>query len=279
MQLEEKNVIKQEEYNNLFKAMSNLYGIITSDEIYYLLKHYYEDITREEVEEELKNLIDNPVKDYVIRKIPNKKDGKLYLIINVLDEIYIRRIINQRNDKILYVPKTKEDLLKYTNDVYMTSNEEEFYSQMVKFLAKRNKEKDKERNAKFFTLSLFCKNKVDRSTENINMFSKLGQLNIHIKDENDAQKFIKLYMNCANNTKMFANKGWSPNELLKNAPKKDIEDIQDAIRARFKDIIENHNVDASDALERINELDIPDDIKKTLIKELEEMQFNSKNKA
>ena len=86
-------------------------------------------------------------------------------------------------------------------------------------------------------------------------------------------------MNCANNTKMFANKGWSPNELLKNAPKKDIEDIQDAIRARFKDIIENHNVDASDALERINELDIPDNIKKTLIKELEEMQFNSKNKA
>lgn len=86
-------------------------------------------------------------------------------------------------------------------------------------------------------------------------------------------------MNCANNTKMFINKGWSPNELLKNAPKKDIEDIQDAIRARFKDIIENYNVDASDALERINELDILDDIKKTLIKELEEMQFNSKNKA
>ena len=189
MQLEEKNVIKQEEYNNLFKAMSNLYGIITSDEIYYLLKHYYEDITREEVEEELKKLMDNPVKDYVIRKIPNKKDGKLYLIINVLDEIYIRRIINQRNDKILYVPKTKEDILKYTNDVYMTSNEEEFYSQMVKFLEKRNKEKDI-KNTKFLISSLFCKNKVDRSTENINMFNKLAQLNIHIKDENDAQNLL-----------------------------------------------------------------------------------------
>ena len=48
---------------------------------------------------------------------------------------------------------------------------------------------------------------------------------------------------------------------------------------QIKDIIENHNVNSSDALERINELDIPDDIKKTLIKELEEMQFNSKNKA
>lgn len=102
----------------------------------------------------------------------------------ILEESLIKEMIR------FYISKTKVDLLKYTNDVYMTSNEEEFYSQMIKFLAKRNKEKDKEKNAKFFTLSLFCKNKADRSTENINMFNKLAQLNIHIKDENDAQNLL-----------------------------------------------------------------------------------------
>ncbi len=280
MEKKTRNVITQKEYNDLFKAICNLYGVITSDEIHYLLKHYYEKITKREIEAQVKKVYDKPKRDYFGARIKNTRCNKFYLILDVLEDDEINEIISQRSGKELYIPKTKEELLNYVEDFYMTEKEDEYYSQLLRYLSKRTKVEEPEARAYFTTLHFYANNKIDsRMNNKNNPFQDLNELGFFIKDEKDAQKFLNLYMNCVNNTKMFPNKGWSPNELLKNSPKEELNHIKNILNEGFKGIFENHDIDVEDALENVKNSNLPEEIKESLICELESMQFNQKNKA
>lgn len=69
-----KTKIKQKEYNDLFKAMSKLYGVIESDEIHELLNVYYGKVTKKEIEEQLKKIYLKPKSEYFACKIKDTRN-------------------------------------------------------------------------------------------------------------------------------------------------------------------------------------------------------------
>lgn len=274
-----RNVITQKEYNELFKAISNLYGVIDSDEIHYLLNQYFNKVTKREIVTQLKKILEKPKKYYFVGKIINMPN-KFYLINDLLCDDEIDEIIEGRSDKDLFVPKTKEDLLKYSDESYMDNKESEYYSQLVKYLSKRNNSKNKEDYAYFYASSLLLQNRIDSKIDSDNNpFDSLDRMGFFIKDKNDAQKFLNLYMNCANNTRMYSNKGWTPQELLKMTPIADVNEITLGIGDGMKKMFKDQDFDVEDALNNVRNSDLPKGIKESLINEFELILNERKNKA
>ena len=279
MEKKVRNVITQKEYNELFKAISNLYGVIDSDEIHYLLNQYFNKVTKREIITQLKKVLEKPKRDYFVGKIINMPN-KFYLINDFLSEEEINDVIDARGGKTLYVPNTKEDLLKYVDKNHMTEKENDYYSQLIKYLTKRNNSKNKEDYAYLYASSLLLQNRIDSKIDsNNNPFDALDRMGFFVKDEKDAQKFLNLYMNCANNTRMYSNKGWTPQELLKMTPIADVNEITLGIGDGMKKMFRDQNFDVEDALNQARNSDLPNGIKESLINEFELILNERKNKA
>lgn len=278
MEKKVRNVITQKEYNELFKAMSNLYGVINSDEIHYLLNQYFNKVTKKEITTQLKKLLEKPKRDYFVAKIINMPN-KYYLINDFLSEEEINDVIDTRGGKTLYVPKTKEDLLKYVDKDYMTDKENDYYGQLIKYLTKRNNSKNKEAYATSYVMYLHSKNRVDSKITNKNPFDLFEKMGFFVKDKNDAQKFLDLYMKCTNNTKMYQNKGWTPQEMIKMTPKVDVNEITLGIGDGMKKMFRDQNFDVENALNQARNSNLPKGIKESLINEFELILNERKNKA
>ena len=202
------------------------------------------------------------------------------MINDLLCDDEIDEIIEGRSDKDLFVPKTKEDLLKYSDESYMDNKESEYYSQLVKYLSKRSNSKNKEDYAYLYASGLLLQNRIDSKIDNDNNpFDSLDKMGFFIKDENDAQKFLNLYMNCANNTRMYSNKGWTPQELIQMTPKVDIDKMTLGIGDGMKKMFRDQDFDVEDALNNVRNSDLPKGIKESLINEFETILQERKNKA
>ena len=278
MEKKVRNVITQKEYNELFKAMSNLYGVINSDEIHYLLNQYFNKVTKREIITQLKKILEKPKRDYFVGKIINMPN-KYYLINDFLSEEEINDVIDARGGKTLYVPNTKEDLLKYVDKDHMTEKENDYYGQLIKYLSKRNNSKNKEAYATSYVMYLHSKNRVDSKITNKNPFDLFEKMGFFVKDKNDAQKFLDLYMKCTNNTKMYQNKGWTPQEMIKMTPKVDVNEITLGIGDGMKKMFRDQNFDVENALNQARNSDLPKGIKESLINEFELILNERKNKA
>ena len=256
--------ISQKEFNSLFKAMVKIYGVIETDEIYKLLIHYYDSVTKKEIVEQVKKFYIKPKKDYFAAKIKYK--NAYFLINNELKDETIDSIIYERSGKPLYIPETKEDLLKFGHDPNMTELEDGLYSELNRFLCKRYKGEDKEYNTFMITLYLFYENRTIQNTTGI--IKELMDFGYSFEEEKDLRKFLDLWMRVINNTKMFANKGYSPNELHKMSPEIDINQLQMTLGPNIKEMFRTGELNPSEYLKQIEEADIPLVAKESLKSEI-----------
>ena len=268
--------ISQKEFNSLFKAMVRLYGVIDSDEIHYLLNHYYDKITKKEIIEQLKKFYTKSTKYYFAGKIENARN-KYFLISNELEDDEIDHVIKERVGKPLFIPSTKEELLKFEKDLHMTDIEAELYDELFRFLLKRYKGEDKEYNVFMITSYCLYNNRVDfQPTNIIKDFSRFG---FEWKSKKDLEKFLNLWMKVANNTKMFPNKGYSPKEISKMFPAADINELQMTLGPNIKEMFRTGKLDPAKYLEELESSNIPIIAKESLKAEIKKIiaeQYNNK---
>lgn len=268
--------ISQKEFNNLFKAMVKLYGVIETDEIYELLNYYYDGITKKDIIEQVKKFYEKPKRDYFAAKIKNARNS-YFLINNDLEDESIDYIIRERVGKPLYIPETKESLLEYAHEPNMTETEDGLYSELNRFLCKRYTGEDKEYQTFMITLYLYYNNRAKENTTS--MINELTDHGFSFKDEKDIRKFLDLWMRVINNTKMFANKGFSPTELHKMSPKVDMTQLQLTLGPNIKEMFRTGELNPKEYLKQIEGADIPLVAKESLKAEINKIiaeQYNNR---
>jgi len=117
--------------------------------------------------------------------------------------------IKVQGDKPRYIP-AKDELLKYENEYYECETQVACWEKLREYAKKIWPE-----NYKTYLLISELKEVPELSTgvnELSEIFDKFGLV---FDDQKQAQEFINLYMEARNNTRIWSNKGYSPNELRK----------------------------------------------------------------
>ena len=121
----------------------------------------------------------------------------------------IEDLFNQREDKNFYIP-TKEDLLKYEDEFYIEKNSQ--YMELEKFINKVVK--DKEMAEGIMEDIAFPLRFHDITIDSaINEFNRR---HISFESLKEVEKFAKLYVDLTNNTRCWANRGYTPKEISDN---------------------------------------------------------------
>ena len=205
--------LKNTELHQLCIAMVKLYGVIHSDEVFKLLKTYYPEIEKKDIMHYLRMLDGKCRSDYFVARITNER-GKLFLVDSYIMDTTDTFVIQERNDKPLYIPKTVDELLKYRDYHYLTEAEIQIYNNFRTYAYKHLKIIDSKK--KDFEIENFI-NYVHFNLKNGRIlidkdFNNEIQKALNVNGEKDLeyqkQLFSLIYF-----TKQYINKGYSQFEL------------------------------------------------------------------
>ena len=261
-----------------FNAMANLYGIITLREALAVIRHFsprtpltdeeflaFAEIARHECEEYwilgLEELyIDAPVSNPLDREIIH------LLLFDSEDDRYHATLRNQA-DKSLYLPESKEALLAYDRllDIEQTPRQKAFSD----FLRARMPSDWSAAERRYVLYDIFDMLRIDVDTNSLVSF--MDDLGIHVMNENDVEHFAELYMDCVNNTRLFANRGYTPHELAAMRPADYYEQPQTAsIGPQMRAMLASGAMTVEDLRQEFLTVDLPhENVRKAFLAELD----------
>ena len=261
-----------------FNAMANLYGIITLREALAVIRHFsprtpltdeeflaFAEIARHECEEYwilgLEELyIDAPVSDPLDREIIH------LLLFDSEDNRYHATLRNQV-DKSLYLPESKEALLAYDClfDIEQTPQQKAFSD----FLSARMPSDWSAAERRYVLYDIFDMLRIDVDTNSLVSF--MDDLDIHVMNENDVELFAELYMACVNNTRLFANRGYTPHELAAMRPADYYEQAQTvSIGPQMRAMLASGDMTVEDLRQEFLTVDLPhENVRKAFLDELD----------
>ena len=194
--------MKASDYLKFYRAFVSLYGAITSDEAYKIIKNYYPKTNKIEFLKDLKSRSRKRTVDYAVYQFA----GPNFLIVHDLMTFeQINKMLESHIDKPFYVPESVDDFLKYSDPGYIEENDA--FNILYDYLKKLYKD---DKKAYLDATVIAYQIKVDMRIEaSVDLIQETYQF----KDEKDIEDFIKIYSIVNNNTKKQSNSGHSPNEL------------------------------------------------------------------
>ncbi|WP_156779691.1 hypothetical protein [Desulforamulus reducens] len=184
------------------QALTNLYGVVHKDKV----QEIYNQQNDDKIDDKSMEYIIKEKKDYLInhRQITVHKDYFVYLSIMVAGS-YFDEELRAKEGKPYYIPE-KEELLKYKDVNYFEVNKE--YEELLQFLKKmfwrKSKAEDVARE-----IQMHCES--FRAMENLHLLFE--EKKIRFKNAKQADELMRLIRNLANNTRIWQNNGYTPNEL------------------------------------------------------------------
>lgn len=258
--------------------MANLYGVISLRDALAVIRHFsprtpltdeeflaFAEIARHECEEYwilgLEELyIDAPVSDPLDREIIH------LLLFDSEDDRYHATLRNQA-DKPLYMPESKEALLAYDRlfDIEQTPQQKAFSD----FLRARMPSDWSAAERRHVLYDVFDMLRIDVDTNSLVSF--MDDLGIHVMSENDVECFAELYMACVNNTRLFANRGYTPHELAAMRPADYYEQPQTvSIGPQMRAMLASGDMTVEDLRQEFLTVDLPhENIRKAFLAELD----------
>lgn len=121
--------------------------------------------------------------------------------------------LRKRQGKQFYIPEQKE-LLRYKDDNYFEINKE--YKALLNYVTKYLLDGDEEQ-AEMLVQDIqgYCQQDFSPSA----IFDLFNNRNISFKDEKQVSEVLQLVMNLANNTRIWENNGYTPNEIFEKYEK------------------------------------------------------------
>ena len=265
----ERNKFTAKQYREFIMGCINLYGVIDSDDAFYILKNYFPNSKKTDFIADLKKRNGKYTKDYEIWSTTRRN---CYLICSWgFSEEEMDYIIPQQSDKPFYIPKTYESFLSCSDFKHWKANNSKIYEKFVKILAKR-KGNDAEEIAEviFDDIKTLCLIKDANEIEYI--MKRLNLWGLDFNNSDELNELVYCLQTLINNTRMGINRGHTPNELVKLSGGIDIKNIQMSIGPNMRKMFEDGEMDIKEYLDGIINSDLPENIKKSLVKELLEIK-------
>lgn len=164
----------------------------------------------------------------------------------------------KQNGKKLYVPK-KADLFKYCDAFYVEETPQaRAVADFVKAEFKLSPTEVRNLMSDIvMSIRYFDNNGMD------NAFNCLEFMNLSFSDDQRLKEFIELYQNLHNNTRIPANRGFTPAELYVPSPPKDI-----SFSPNLRNLLRSGELNAIDIISSVADSDYPDEFKHAIIKEV-----------
>lgn len=181
-------------------SLGNLYGIVHREKV---LEIYNQQNT-------------NPIGLKTIGQIDSEKLRDSFIFVEgsyFVHEaiIYFKDIdaeLRKRTGKPYYIPP-KNELLKYKDEFYFEKTRE--YLAFLRYVTKRFMKGNRKRAIEICEdIQLICQDDFTPSQ----VFNRLNQLNIVFDNKDQVEAVLNLVMNVANNTRLWENNGFTPNELV-----------------------------------------------------------------
>ena len=197
-----KEKARKKEVSDYIIALCNLYGMVHKKKVVdiYNMQHA-EKITLKEVES-------------IQEKLPKEIDEAwidvhqgYFVSSSILEHREFLYYIREKGSKPYYIPE-KEELLKYLDGFYFEKTKE--YHQFVHELKKNykvNQEKAEDLVSDVVALCQF-----NYSTQGV--ISRLEEMGLVFSGEKDLNNVVKLIMNLMNNTRIWENNGYTPEEMF-----------------------------------------------------------------
>lgn len=187
------------------QAAVNLYGIISKAELADIFnRQNTEQTTADEIFTLLLPIVLKTknkwycfYKDYIVH----------YWAIDDFD--YADYWLNEQGDKPRFIPDRSE-FLKFENQYYESASQETYWEKIYEFI-----KKEWFGNHDIFHFYLELKSVSAHSSGFKEVTALLEEYNLIFRGEKQAQAFFSLLMDAGNNTRMWSNKGYTPNELRK----------------------------------------------------------------
>lgn len=181
------------------RALTNLYGIVPLSKVAEIFN------SQNELKIDVKD-IENAVSKRSLKKELFILYDNYFVEASIICENSFEELLKQQENKPYYIPE-KSELLKYENEFYYQDTEE--YKKLKVFI-KENFVMDEEK------LSIICEDlRFICGGLNFSIDSILGELNgkkIYFKDKKQLYNLISIVMELANNTRIWANRGFAPKE-------------------------------------------------------------------
>ena len=137
-------------------------------------------------------------------------DDKVIVKEALKDNVYLR-IEASQGDKKFYIPSSDE-IVEYTENGYPVSDP--YYSRLKTFFIEElDRDLDK---AEEYMPAIW--NRVSMENSLADIMEMLGEQGIVFPSEKSMRKFVSLMTDVNNHTRMLSNRGWMPNEMLRQMP-------------------------------------------------------------
>ena len=137
-------------------------------------------------------------------------DDKVIVKEALKDNVYLR-IEASQGDKKFYIPSSDE-IVEYTENGYPVSDP--YYSRLKTFFIEElDRDLDK---AEEYMPAIW--NRVSMENSLADIMEMLGEQGIVFPSEKSMRKFVSLMTDVNNHTRMLSNRGWTPNEMLRQMP-------------------------------------------------------------
>lgn len=265
--------------HNYLSAMSNLYGIIPLRKVLEIINSQNNPISEKNFVD-FTEIVRHEEQFYIILGEDELYcDGKPTAPIDrelieesliCIDIKYYHELLTGHAGKPYYIPP-KEKLLRYADEDYyevtpQTKDMEMFLRKVLKMTAERAEDI-------FYELIMHSK---DSPTSFSDVMDDMNRMGLQFDEDQQLKRFIKLYQELQNHTRMPYNRGYTPNELFSMQPPEDRVPKSMAFGPNIKAALADGSMDIDDFRNNILKMDVPDEqLRMSILAELAKIQNSS----
>ncbi|BEU88916.1 hypothetical protein TAMA11512_23800 [Selenomonas sp. TAMA-11512] len=262
-----------------FTAMANLYGIISLRDAKSLLDRLHPRLVTEEEFLAFSVVARHEIEDYTvmghdeiyINVLPVETlDREIIHTLYFYDEDYsYHETAEHQAGKPLYIPKSKEELLAYSDSSYFEPTEEmKAFSELFDAHLPSDWSVYVRKGAleDIFEQVRFGVNSSD-------LLHKMMDNGVCLDDLNDVKELLQCFTQYSNNARIHANRGFTPSELMEQAPAEYHESADVSFSDRVREAIATGAVNIEDLREQIATMEVTHErIRQKFLTELDTME-------
>lgn len=256
--------MKASEFRKFYLSFVKLYGAIYSDDAYVIMKKFYPDLTKKDMNADLKERKNKFTRIYQV--IPTT-DRRYVICDELFDDDDIYEMFSEHMDKPFYICDDLERYWAYGQGDFEKSKD---YDKLRRYIRKRFKGNDRDLLTDRLMDGILY---IIHNSEVRKMFDDTARLMESygiLKDETEVQGFFDLFIELEGNSRLRQNRGHTPNEL-RSMRKADINNVTMELGENMTRMFLSGEMDVYEYLDHVKKMELPAKMKEELIRQLEEI--------
>lgn len=256
-------MLKAKDFRKCYKSLIKLYGAIISDDIFKILKHYYPDLKKRDLNADLKTRCDKSTRGYVVYRTNDRK----YLLTNdMMTFPMVDALFQKQEGKSFYIPDTLKEFLAYGDFDEWLNNLDDIHQEVKEKLESILSEED------IIKFLFMCGTNTEYTKDSPLDSFKEDMDFMEIKYNAEDEDFLVFCYNLLLiNTRYPVHKGHTPLEMFVLSGKEEFEQFVDGMIDQIRNGIYNGDINPQKLLENVDDLEMDEISKETIRDELREI--------